>query len=72
MAYSLNFASCIFTIADNDGNLIKEYDLPNVEVFFDDQYITCKDIDTEWSLHISELSDVDSGAYATFDEILIA
>lgn len=69
MAYNLNFDGCIFTISDNDSNLIKQYDLANIELFFDDQYFTIKDIDTEWHLHLSELVDVDSGAYATFQDM---
>lgn len=69
MAYNLNFDGCIFTISDNDSNLIKQYDLANIELFFDDQYFTIKDIDTEWHLHLSELTDVDSAAYATFQDM---
>lgn len=69
MAYNLNFDGCIFTISDNDSNLIKQYDLANIELFFDDQYFTIKDIDTEWHLHLSELADVDSAAYATFQDM---
>lgn len=67
--YSLDFTSCIFTIADFEGNIIKQFDLPTIEIFFDDQYFTAKDTDTEFKLHISELSDVDSGAYATFQDL---
>lgn len=69
MAYSLNFDGCIFTISDNDNNLIKQYDLANIELFFDDQFFTIKDIDTDWKLHLSELADVDSGAYSTFQDM---
>lgn len=69
MAYNLNFDGCIFTISDNDSNLIKQYDLANIELFFDDQYFTIKDIDTDWHLHLSELADVDSAAYATFQDM---